>query len=265
MQPQMPILDAHCHIYPDKIACKAAKSIGDFYHIPMNLDGRVSTLLETGSKAGITRYLVHSVATFPAQVRSINEFLAEQVGLHSEFIGFGTLHPQSLHLKRDFDHLLELGLKGIKLHPDVQQFDLDSEEALRIYRLAEGRVPLLVHTGDHRYDYSHPRRLKRVMDAFEGLTVIAAHLGGWSMWEEAQNWLPGTKNLYVDCSSSLYALEPERARELFEAFGMNHVLFGTDYPMWRPEEELQRLFQLHLAKEDLQNILYGNAAALLGL
>ena len=39
------IIDSHAHIYPDKLARKAARSIGDFYDIDMDLDGTVDMLL----------------------------------------------------------------------------------------------------------------------------------------------------------------------------------------------------------------------------
>ena len=48
------ILDAHCHIYPDKIAEKATQNVGRFYDIDMHEDGKIATLLEDGKKAGIT-------------------------------------------------------------------------------------------------------------------------------------------------------------------------------------------------------------------
>ena len=32
----MPVIDAHSHIYPDKIACKASSAVGDFYGVDMN-------------------------------------------------------------------------------------------------------------------------------------------------------------------------------------------------------------------------------------
>ena len=58
----MTIIDTHAHIYPVKIARKAAASIGDFYSIPMDLDGTVGELLRAGEEAGITRHIVHSMA-----------------------------------------------------------------------------------------------------------------------------------------------------------------------------------------------------------
>ena len=103
----MEIIDAHVHIYPDKIALKASKAIGDFYGIPMDYDGTVNGLLEVGKKAGISRYLVHSVATTPHQVHSINTFILEQLKAHKEFIGFITLHPDlTIDEKSGFSILL---------------------------------------------------------------------------------------------------------------------------------------------------------------
>lgn len=189
-----PIIDAHCHIYPDKIAARAAQSIGEFYDIPMDMDGTVDTLLRVGKQAGVTHYLVHSVATTPAQVHSINEFIAGTVQQHPGLMtGFGTLHPDSENIQADIEHLIDLGLKGIKLHPDFQKFNIDSEKALSIYRLVAGRLPILIHTGDFRYDYSHPRRLKRAMEFVPDLTVIGAHFGGWSVQGgscKAASWNP---------------------------------------------------------------------------
>ena len=57
------IIDSHAHIYPDKIARKAAVVIGQFYDISMDCDGSVEGLIKTGKRAGIGRFLVHSVAT----------------------------------------------------------------------------------------------------------------------------------------------------------------------------------------------------------
>ena len=70
------IIDAHCHIYPDKIAEKAAMATCDFYEgLGSTLDGTVSTLLKEADIAGIGHCIVQSVATTPKQVSSINKFL----------------------------------------------------------------------------------------------------------------------------------------------------------------------------------------------
>lgn len=103
------------------------------------------------------------------------------------------------------------------------------------------------------------------MDKFPNLKVIGAHFGGWSEWEDAEDCLAGRDNLWVDTSSSLYAMEPERAKALIEHFGADKVLFGTDYPMWEASEELKRFNRIPLSEEEREMILHENAEKLLGL
>lgn len=257
------IIDAHCHIYPDKIAQKASDSTGNFYGIPSLLDGKISTLLEKGKKANIDHFIVQSVATTPKQVSSINKFIADSVAnSNGKFTGLGTMHPDSENIEADFNEIIELGLKGVKLHPDIQKFKIDDYRMLKIYELCEGKLPILMHTGDSRYDYSNPNRMVPIMDIYKNLTVIGAHFGGWSVWEEATEKLSKYENFYVDCSSSFYAITFEKAKELIMAYGTKKVLFGTDYPMWEPETELIKFMQIDLTEEERKDILYNNAAKL---
>ena len=260
------IIDAHCHIYPDKIAEKASESTGNFYDIPMCLDGKISTLMEYGTKAGIEHFLVQSVATTPKQVSSINNFIAESVAnSNGLFTGLGTLHPDSEDIEADVNEIISLGLKGVKLHPDIQKFKIDDYRMLKIYELCEGKLPILMHTGDCRFDYSNPNRLIPILDIYKDLTVIGAHFGGWSIWEEATKQLSGYKNFYVDCSSSLYSITADTAKELIMAYGTDKVLFGTDYPMWEPEKEIARFMEIDLTDEQREAIFYNNTAKLFNL
>lgn len=260
------IIDCHCHVYPDKIAAKAVKGIGDFYGLDMGMAGTVSDMTDAEKKAGITDCIIFSVATKTSQVRSINEFIAENVAKDPEHrTGLGTLHPDSDDIDGDIEQIISLGLKGVKLHPDVQQFKIDDYRCLKIYEKCEGRLPILMHTGDSRYDFSNPNRLKPVLEIFTGLTVIGAHLGGWSIWEQAARELCGFGNFYVDCSSSLYALDVQTAVGIIREYGSERVLFGTDYPMWEPKAEMERFNALPLNTAERENILWKNAVKLFGI
>lgn len=260
------IIDSHCHIYPDKIAQKASDATADFYELPPSLDGRISTLLEHGERAGIDHFIVQSVATTPKQVSSINNFIAASVAASGgRFTGLGTLHPESEDMEADVNELIALGLKGVKIHPDIQKVKLDDYRLLKMYELCEGRLPILIHTGDNRYDYSNPNRMLPILDSYPNLTVIGAHFGGWSIWEDAWRDYAGRENFYVDCSSSLYAIKPETAVELIHAYGVDRVLFGTDYPLWTPESEIERFMQLDLTESEREDILCNNAARLFGI
>lgn len=261
----MRIIDFHTHIFPDKIALRAAAAIGDFYNLPMNFDGTVSTLLELGGKAGVDAFVVHSVATIPQQVGPINDFIAQTATLHpGRLTGFATMHPDYPSVGKEIDRVISLGLKGIKIHPDFQKFHIDSKEALKIYEAIEGRLPILIHTGDYRYEYSKARRILSIVERFPKLDVICAHFGGWSEWEEATAVLQGSR-VMVDTSSSLYALPSEKASKLIGRYGAANVLFGSDYPMWGPEKEIEYMSRIELSAEDREKIMHGNAEKLLGI
>ena len=262
-----PIIDAHCHVYPDKIADKAVEGIGSFYDLAMCYDGRYSTLVEHGSKIGVKHYVIFSVATTPKQVHSINNFIADTVKQSDGLMtGLGALHPDSETIEEEIEEIISLGLKGVKMHPDFQKFAIDDKKCYKIYEMCQSKgLPVLLHTGDSRYDYSNPQRMKKVLDDFPELIVIGAHFGGWSCWQEAVETLSAYKNFYVDCSSSFDWLSPQESRDIVRRYGADHVLFATDFPMWNHETELKRFMDMDLTDEENQLILYKNAVRLFGV
>ena len=261
------VIDAHCHIYPEKIASKAVAGTDNFYGVTSANKGTISDLLERGDKAGVDHFIVQSVATTPKQVNSINEFISNSVALYPErFTGLGTLHPESEDIKGDIERLVELGLKGVKLHPDIQAFKLDDYRCLKIYEECEKRgLIMLLHTGDSRYDYSNPNRLLPLLKTYTNLTFIGAHFGGYSIWDEAAEKLCGIDNFYVDCSSSFPFIEKEQAKELIKRYTADKILFGTDYPMWDAISELDYFFSLGLDECQIKSILSLNAKKVFNL
>ncbi|MCR5041446.1 MAG: amidohydrolase family protein [Clostridia bacterium] len=262
------IIDAHCHIYPEKIALKAVESVERFYpELPRDShDGTARTLIESGAKAGIDRFLVHSVATNPLQVGSINRFISGCVAAsEGRFIGFGTLHPLSPRLREDFEDLIGLELRGVKLHPDIQEFAADIPEAMLIYSWCEERnMPVLVHTGDYRYDYSNPDRIANILRTFPGLSFIGAHFAGWSVWDQSAKQLSDFPNLTVDTSSSLYFLGREKAKQLIDVWTPDRMMFGTDYPLWQQQPEIDFLMSLGLSEDDYDKIFRKTAERVIG-
>jgi uncharacterized protein len=259
-----PVIDFHAHIFPEKIARKAVDAIGKYYGIKMCGKGTASDLVSEGSRIGVQKYIVHSSATVPEQVIPINDFIIDMCAKYPAFIGFGTLHPFFTNISQEIDRITSCGIRGIKLHPDFQNFSIDDDSMMSVYRAIGSALPVLIHMGDENKDSSSPSRLLKILDRFPDITFIAAHLGGYQMWRESMNTIAG-RNVYFDTSSSLAFLKPDEASDIIRAHGIDRVLFGSDYPMWIHKDELERFLKLDFTEKERSQILHENAAKLLGI
>ena len=261
----MKIIDIHTHIYPDAIARKATDSIRDFYQLDGGgMDGSVQMLRQRGKEAGISQFVVLPVSNSPRRVRHINEFLLEKSREYEDFIGFGTLHADMEGLMEETEWILQNGLHGIKMHPDSQQFNIDDERLFPVYEHLQDRIPVMLHMGDLRYNFSHPVRLKRVLELFPHLQVIAAHFGGYSMYHTARELLWDTDCIF-DVSSSLMFMEEGVAEKYIRSYGPERMAYGTDYPLWDPVTEVNRFSRLKLTDEEFEQIFHKTAERILNL
>lgn len=258
------IIDFHAHAFPDQVAAKAKAFLENYYHLPMEGDGTLGQLLSFAHKADIAHLVVCSTATTPKQVQNINDWLAKLQKENPFITALGTLHPDYPDIQAEADRIIALGLHGVKLHPDFQHTAIDDERMQRIYQACQGRLPILIHTGDKNTEYSKPRKLAAMLEKYPNQVFIAAHMGGYSDWNEAKECLVG-KNVYFDTSSTFCGLSYQEVTRIIRAHGVDKVLFGTDYPMAAQETELERFMHLDLTEEEKHKILYENARKLLNL
>ncbi len=263
----MEVIDCHCHVYPERIAERAVDAVGNFYNIHMDVEnGTTAGLLAACEGSPIKRHIIHSVATRPDQVRSINDFIAAECEVHPEFTGFMTLHQDMAddELEQEINRAEKAGLRGIKLHPDTQQVNMDDPRLLRVYEIAQShKLPMIIHCGDYRYDYSHPRRMQRILHDFPDLVVDAAHFGGWSIYDLAVEFLEN-ENCFMDMSSSIALLGMRRTEELTRIYGCDRIMFGSDFPMWNPIAELDAFTSANFTESELEDLLRNNALRFLG-
>lgn len=259
----MRLIDFHTHIYPEAIADKATQAVRDFYEMEQGgVHGTAEFLLERGRAAGVTEFVVLPVALNPKQVRKINQNIVDEVARHPEFHGFGTVHAAMENMAEELEFIEKSGLLGIKIHPDTQLFNIDDERLFPMYKFIQGKMPIMMHTGDPRYDYSHPRRLVRVLENFPKLEVIGAHFGGWGVQSMAYDLLKD-KNCWVDLSSSRQFMSEADFLKYIDLYGADRVLYGTDFPLWDPKEEADFFFRLPLSDSDREKIAYKNAERIL--
>lgn len=260
----MTVVDAHVHVYPEKIALRAAESVGDFYQYPMFKEGSVPAMLAAVEGSPITHHIIYSVATKPSNVESINDFIAAECKKHPNFVGFMAMHQDYPNPEDEIERAIGLGLRGMKLHPDTQKVNMDDDRLMRIYELIEGRMPLVMHCGDYRTDFSHPRRMKRILHEFPNLVVDAAHFGGWSVFDLAVEYLED-ENCFLDMSSSRAFLGARRTQELVRIYGTDRILFGSDFPMWSPTKEYEDFASLDFTEAELENMTWHNAERFLNM
>jgi len=259
----LPIIDFHTHIYPPAIAEKATQSIRDFYDLAGGpAHGTAEELLRIGKETGIDRFVILPVSQRPDRVRSINRFTVEQAAKHDAFVPFGTIHAAMEDLTGEVAFIREHQLKGIKIHPDIQGFDIDDARLYPLYEEIEGKLPMMIHMGDKHHLHSRPEKLRRVLLDFPKLQCVGAHFGGYSMYDIAYENLHD-QNCIFDLSSSLMFLKKEDARRLIRAYGTERIVFGTDYPLWHPAEELNRFLELGLTAEETDQILFKTAKTFL--
>lgn len=250
----MHLIDIHTHIYPPAVAHKAAASIREFYQLnTQEMDGTAETLLKKGDEVGIDRFVILPVAVRPDRTRHINNFILEQLAIQPRFIGFGTIHAAMENIADEARYIMDQGLKGIKMHPDTQEFAIDDPRLFPAYEEIQGKLPLIFHMGDARYNYSHPAQLKCVLDQFPKLQVIAAHFGGYRMYEEAYEFLYH-KDCIFDVSSSMMFMKEGDAERYIRIYGAERMAFGTDYPLWDPVLETKRFQQLRLTDDEFDQI-----------
>lgn len=261
----MKYFDAHTHIFPAKIADKAVAFLENYYHHRWPGGGDIDDLLASMDEAGVETSLIFSCATKPEQVIPANDFLyAAQQKYPGRFYAFGTLHPDYRDLSGEIRRIRELGLKGIKIHPDFQKIYIDEPKMMHIYELIGDELPITIHMGDRRTDFSSPWRLAKVLDDLPGLRVIAAHFGGYSEWDEVRKHLTG-KEVWFDTSSTFWELPVPEARRIVEEHGVEKILFGSDYPAALPARAIADVLSMELSDEDNQKIFYDNAAKFFGL
>ena len=260
------IIDVHAHVWPDHIAARmvAARPAG----MDAVGDGTVDGLLRTMDDAGIDFSCTLAIANEARHVRRTNEFIG---GLdRSRFIPFGTVHS-GLTVEENLSSLRENGIVGVKFHPNFQNMSLGEPATLEIFQaLAANAIPVLTHTGAGSDACAHergaPHHIGTIVDAVPDLTLIAAHFGGYHRLDDAEVATQG-RNVIIETSWPPHVgeLGAEQVRGLIERHGADRVVFGSDWPMARPADEMAFISSLGLSDEDRTAVLGNNIAALLGI
>lgn len=261
------IIDFHVHCFPDELAPKAVKALTECSGVQAQLDGTVANVKESMRNAGINHSVVLSIATRPAQTEKINTWSAQIQD--KSITAFGSIHPDYNEWARELKRIKELGLKGIKFHPDYQNFFVDELRMFKVYELAcELDLIIIFHAGvdiglPAPYKCT-PDRLLKVVKEFPGAKIAAAHMGGYSYWDEVERKLVG-EDVYFDTSYSIGWMDSAQLKRILRNHDNKKILFATDSPWTNQHQEILKIKELGLDTNFEESILGKNAAMLLGL
>lgn len=262
------LIDFHTHAFPEKIAVRAVEGLshGAGGLMPQT-DGTVASLLAEMDRDGVDISVVQSIATNPKQQTNVNHF-AMEINKNPRIVAFGSIHPDAPDALEELERIAAAGLKGVKFHPEYQQFYADEERMKPIYRkISELGLITLYHAGQD-IGFAPPYHClpDHLLGALKWLDtpVVAAHWGGFGCALEVVQKLCG-ENLWFDLSMGYGLIPTPLAQAIIDRHGPDKLLFGSDMPWHRPEWELRLINALDISEEDREKILFRNAQGLLNI
>ncbi len=269
------VIDFHTHVFPENMAAGTIAQMAEKAGITAASNGTVTELLASMDASGVDCSVIVPVVTSPRQFASINRFareINEQYGRAGEnaaprLLSFGGIHPDSEDYRRQLQELKKMGFAGIKLHPDYQGVDFDDIRYQRIVSYAsELDMIILVHAGID-VGILHPVRCTpamsaRVLQQTQADKLVLAHLGGWKLWDEAEELLVGSK-AFLDTAFIHRYIDREQFVRIVKKHGSDRILFATDSPWSDQREAVEWLQQCDLSRKDKDCIFYQNALELL--
>jgi len=263
----MSVIDIHTHAFPDAVAGRALAALTESGHMEAGEDGTIGALTASMDATDVDVSVVCPIATRPGQAKGILRWCKK---IRSDRIEpFGSVHPGTDKPARWIERFHRAGLGGIKLHPMYQHFRPDDPVMDEIYAAAtDCEMVVQFHCGrdvafDPDDDRAAPQRIARVRERFGKLRILATHMGGWQMWDEAADVLAGS-DVYLETSFSLDLMGAEKAVELLARYGGDRICFGSDWPWQRQQDGIEAVRKLALSEQQTKDILWGNAARLLG-
>lgn len=273
--PTQNVIDFHTHVFPDALAPRAIAQLtinaAASGYTPLT-DGTVAGLLESMSKAGISRSVICNIATNPRQMKKVNDFAISLLD-DPRLIPLGSVNPyaEEEEMITELNRLKEAGIPGIKIHPDYMKAEIDSEKFTPIFKACEERnLFVITHAGFDPVEPNHVHcasdMVLRVIDRHPALKLVVAHAGGFDCEREVLDKLCGAP-VWLD--TSLCAVRRAKSAEWGELCGeilRRHdparILFATDTPWSDPAAEIAFVRSLGLSEEITDGILGENAQRL---
>lgn len=204
-----------------------------------------------------------------------NEYVAKLVKQHPDrIIGYASVHPADQSALDELRRGLEdYGLKGLKLHPPIQNFSmLDPCVGPIIEACIDYDIPILVHTGpvysrESRMIFSNSVDIDELAIRYPEAKLIIAHGHPFGI---DPVMVAKHENVYIDTTSTTseyLTLFPQLDHMLYDWMRRDdRILFGSDSNQNHPERfasDLKPLRAMNIPEESKEKLFSGNIKRLL--
>ena len=270
------LIDFHTHAFPQRIASKTIDVLkagikkisgynADNYH-----DGSIMGLVSSMDENDVDLSVVLPIATSTKNSESINTFANDVNGIYTgKLISFASVHPLQEDALYQLEKIHDMGFAGIKLHPEFQQVYINNQKSISLLSKAEELgLYTVIHAGKDvgipPPVHATPERIADLLEYISGKYLIAAHMGGFCMWDDVEKYLCG-KSIYMDTAAISRFIKNYQYKRLIRNHGADKILFGSDNPWEKPSDTVNKLKELELTKEEMDKITHKNAIEILGI
>ena len=264
-------IDVHTHIHPDNIAKPVLDNMTGTFGYPAVGLNTVDGIKAHMRASGVDKSVVLGVVEVERHVKPANDWL---ISIQDDMlVPFGAIHPDMEGKAAEIRRLRDAGIKGIKLHPMVNSFYPDDPRMFEVYEELGDSMVVEIHTGRWAHTkpgdtiWSAPELVMNVVRRFPRLKIIALHLGGFYMLDEAERELIGRDNVLIDTTwpPALKEVGAETLTNIINKHGADKVCFGTDFPLADQAKDAEFIESLPVSGADKERMLGETARELIGL
>ena len=279
------IIDAHTHIFPEKICKNREKFFTDepafkkLYQSPKSRLIGAREMLAAMDDSQVDKAVVFGFPwKAPLHFKQHNDYISDVVSRYPQrFIGLGCFDPFSEGVAEEARRCLQKGgLSGIG-ELAFYQTGIENASLLRLEPVMDVcrglDLPVMIHTNEpigHSYPGKTPDTLAQIyqlIQSFPQNKIVLAHWGGGLFFfsllkKEVKESL---KNVYFDTAASPYLYDVDVYRLAIELVGEEKILFGSDFPLLPPARYFDEMKTTGLSEREMQKICGLNAAELFKL
>ena len=278
------IIDAHTHIFPDFIcANRGAYFDGEpefklLYDSPKSKLVTADALVAEMDAQGVDRAITFGFPWHHPEIfKPHNDCIMDAVARYPERIkGLCCLDVFAENALDEVERCIAGGLSGVG-ELAFYQSGFESETLERLAPVMafcrEKKLPVMIHTNEpigHMYPGKTPNSLSQIYELikqFPDNVIILAHWGGGLFFymllkKEVSETLA---NVYFDTAASPFLYTPEIYQVAEQAAGAEKILWGTDYPLIKPDRYFREIEKSGISETGKKQMMGENTARLFSM